>query len=254
MIAGIEALACQDLAVPAEVMHHIVHVESSYNPYAIGVVGTRLARQPRNLAEAVATARQLERDGFNFSLGLAQVNLHNLARQGLGNYELAFDPCPNLEAGSRILAECHMRAGGDWDKAFSCYYSGNFTRGFRDGYVRKVRASIARDSAGASATAIQVVGTLSPRRTPASDQPAGRRGEDLAGRRGMPAAGPGAEGPPGSLPPTAWAEPPAAQPAAPAQAAPGEAFVPSVRSPASAGLSRADDIRPAAGRDSAFVF
>lgn len=142
MIPGLEMLACQDMAVPMDIMEHVVRVESSFNPYAIGVVGARLARQPRSLEEAVATASRLERDGYNFSLGLAQVNRHNLANQGLTSYEAAFAPCPNLAAGARILADCHVRAGGDWSKAFSCYYSGNFVRGFRDGYVQKVRRSM----------------------------------------------------------------------------------------------------------------
>lgn len=149
MIPGLEMLACQDLAVPTEIMEHVVRVESSFNPYAIGVVGARLARQPRSLEEAVATASRLELDGYNFSLGLAQVNRHNLAAQGLANYEDAFAACPNLAAGARILADCHERAGGDWNKAFSCYYSGNFVRGFRDGYVQKVRRSMAAGGLGA---------------------------------------------------------------------------------------------------------
>lgn len=142
MIPGVEMLACADLAVPVEVMQHVVNVESSFNPYAIGVVGAQLARQPRSLDEAVATAAELEREGFNFSLGLAQVNRHNLAAHGLDSYEQAFAICPNLAAGARILANCRGRAGGDWGKALSCYYSGNFERGFRDGYVQKVRASM----------------------------------------------------------------------------------------------------------------
>lgn len=200
MIPGIEALACQGLAVPAEVMHHIVRVESSYNPYAIGVVGTRLARQPRNLAEAIATARQLQRDGFNFSLGLAQVNLHNLAKQGLADYALAFDPCSNLAAGSRILADCHVRAGGDWDKAFSCYYSGNFSTGFRHGYVGKIRASIAQDAAAPDALAIAVVGLPSPQRRAGNESPAETDRPTLAGRRGATA--------PGAVEPGAQAVPP----------------------------------------------
>ena len=70
--------SCTDLAVPHDVMHHVVRVESSGNPYAIGVVGGRLQRQPKNLAEAVATAKMLEQKGFNFSLGLAQVNRYIL--------------------------------------------------------------------------------------------------------------------------------------------------------------------------------
>jgi type IV secretion system protein VirB1 len=105
-------------------------------------VGGKLARQPRNLAEALATARMLEGRGFNFSVGLAQINRHNLARYGLDSYESAFQACPNLQAGSRILAECFGRSGGSWGKSFSCYYSGNFTTGYRHGYVQKIYASM----------------------------------------------------------------------------------------------------------------
>lgn len=151
MLPGIELASCQNLAVPADVMHHVVQVESSYNPYAIGVVGGRLARQPRSLPEALATVRMLERRGYDFSLGLAQVNRPNLRKYGLASYARAFETCPNLQAGARILAECNARAGGDWGKAFSCYYSGNFSAGYRDGYVQKVFASMraGQDEAGA---------------------------------------------------------------------------------------------------------
>lgn len=148
MLPGMELMGCTGLAVPANVMHHVVQVESSFNPYAIGVVGGRLARQPRTLDEAVATARMLEARGLNFSLGLAQVNRYNLGKYGLGSYAKAFSKCPNLQAGSRILAECHGRSGRDWGKAFSCYYSGNFVTGFRHGYVQKIYASMGQASAG----------------------------------------------------------------------------------------------------------
>lgn len=154
-----ELMNCPSLAVPDDVMQHVVNVESSYNPYAIGVVGGRLVRQPRNLAEALATVRMLEERGFNFSVGLAQVNRQNLARYGLASYERAFQACPNLQAGSRILAECYGRSGGSWGKSFSCYYSGNFTTGYRHGYVQKVYASM-RSAAkpGADAVPIEVIG------------------------------------------------------------------------------------------------
>ncbi|RYF53068.1 MAG: lytic transglycosylase domain-containing protein, partial [Comamonadaceae bacterium] len=54
-------------------MRHVVHVESGANPFAIGVVGGRLVRQPRTLEEARATAEMLESKGYNYSLGAAQV-------------------------------------------------------------------------------------------------------------------------------------------------------------------------------------
>jgi len=157
MLPGMELMGCAELAVPAEVMQHVVRVESSFNPYAIGVVGARLARQPRNLPEAVSTARMLEREGHNFSLGLAQVNRHNLASQGLDSYERAFDVCPNLRAGARILAECYRRANDDWGKALSCYYSGNFITGFRHGYVQKVLASWQGGETALAAPAIGLI-------------------------------------------------------------------------------------------------
>lgn len=152
MLPGMEMLACPNLAVSSEVMQHIVQVESGANPFAIGVVGGQLARQPRNLDEALATARMLETNGYNFSLGIAQVNRSNLARYGLDSYSEAFDTCGNLAAGAKILAGCFASAHGDWGKAFSCYYSGNFTTGFRDGYVRKVYASINREAEATAAS------------------------------------------------------------------------------------------------------
>jgi type IV secretion system protein VirB1 len=107
-------------------------------------------RQPKALDEALATVRMLEEKGYNFSIGLAQVNRYNLGKYGLDSYEKAFQQCPNLQAGSRILADCYKRSGGDWGKSFSCYYSGNFETGFRHGYVQKIYDSIRRGQQVAS--------------------------------------------------------------------------------------------------------
>lgn len=144
-------MACPNLAVPAEVMRHIVHVESSANPFAIGVVGAQLVRQPKTLEEAVATAKMLESGGYNYSLGAAQVNRVNFRKYGLDTHEKAFDLCTNLAAGASILASCYASAGGNWGKAFSCYYSGDFVTGFRNGYVQKIFDSINRGQAVAQA-------------------------------------------------------------------------------------------------------
>ena len=150
-------LECPDLSVPKEVMQHVVHVESSRNPFAIGVVGGYLARQPKSLDEALAAVRQLKEEGYNFSVGIAQVNRYNLAKYGLNTYADAFGVCPNLRAGSRILRECYDRAQ-DWGKAFSCYYSGNFATGFKHGYVQKIFASIQRSQTIAQAPeAIRII-------------------------------------------------------------------------------------------------
>lgn len=86
--------------VASQTMAAVVNVESRYNPYAIGVVGGHLARQPRNLNEAVATAQALQNAGWNFSVGVSQVNRYNLPKHGL-SYGQAFEPCSNLRAGSK---------------------------------------------------------------------------------------------------------------------------------------------------------
>ena len=155
-------MGCQNLAVPAEVMQHVVNVESSHNPYAIGVVGGKLVRQPQNLPEAVATVRMLEKNGYNYSLGVAQVNRANLGKYGLDSYEKAFEYCPNLSAGSQILAQCYASASKDWGKAFSCYYSGNFTTGYQDGYVQRIFNSMAKSGMVAGVPAIPLEATRIP--------------------------------------------------------------------------------------------
>ncbi|RFF69735.1 lytic transglycosylase domain-containing protein [Xanthomonas campestris] len=157
MLPGIEMAACSDMAVPMSVMQHVVNVESSSNPYAIGVVGGRLVRQPKTMGEALATVKMLEEKGYNFSVGLAQVNRYNLTKYGLSSYERAFHQCSNLQAGSKILAECYSRSGNDWGKSFSCYYSGNFVTGYRHGYVQKIYASIQGQRGAEAAAPIAVV-------------------------------------------------------------------------------------------------
>lgn len=157
MFTAMDMTMCPNLAVPAEVMHHVVQVESGSNPFAIGVVGGQLVRQPGSLDEALATVQMLDARGYDYSLGVAQVNRRNLGRYGLDTYEKAFDACANVAAGAQILGECYDHSGNDWGKAFSCYYSGNFVTGYRDGYVQKVYASMQADAlAGTSLAAAPI--------------------------------------------------------------------------------------------------
>ncbi len=139
--------------VDPQTMAAIVQVESAFNPYAIGIVGGVLQRQPQAKDEAIETAKSLETNGWNFSLGIAQINKSNLPKYGL-TYEKAFDPCENMRVSSLILKECYTKAlpyvNGDEQRAlqsaFSCYYSGNFDRGFqpdaigKPSYVEKILA------------------------------------------------------------------------------------------------------------------
>ena len=138
-------LSCAPL-VAQDTAHALIHVESAGNPFAIGVVGGALVRQPVNRAEAVATVAALEAAGWNYSVGLGQINKRNFQRFGL-TATTAFEPCANLGAMQGILGECFARASQRQPKqvalrdAFSCYYSGNFVTGHRHGYVGKVLAA-----------------------------------------------------------------------------------------------------------------
>lgn len=142
---GVLVAQCAPLVAPATA-HAVVAVESAGNPHAIGVVGGHLVRQPRDLAEAMATVRSLESLGMNYSVGLGQINRANFVRLGL-TPESAFEPCANLRAMQAILSECFERAARATTQqqalrqAFSCYYSGNYSTGFREGYVDRVLAA-----------------------------------------------------------------------------------------------------------------
>lgn len=167
-------------------MAAVAHVESGFNPLAIGVVGGRLERQPTNKAEAVATAKALAEAGYNFSVGVGQVNRYNLPKYGL-DYETAFEPCANLRAGASILVDCFGRARGQFrdeqaalQAAFSCYYSGNFSTGFRPdfkgqpSYVQKVLNSAGVATTAGAVAAIPVIPTARTKPAPKAhgDEPA----------------------------------------------------------------------------------
>ncbi len=141
--------ACAPL-VASDTAHALIQVESGGNPLAIGVVGGALERQPATLSEAVATAAALDAAGWNYSVGLGQINKRNFQRLGLTAAN-AFEPCANLTAMQGILGECFSRASRRADghattqsalrDAFSCYYSGNFSTGHQHGYVGKALAA-----------------------------------------------------------------------------------------------------------------
>lgn len=148
MIADFDQLAAQCAPnVAPSTLRAMATVESSGNRFAIGVVSGRLQRQPTNLPEAMSTVNALRRDGVRFSAGLIQIYVKNWATYFLDE-ESVFDPCANMRASAGILTECYSRASvknSDQQTALrhalSCYYSGNFSTGYRHGYVQKVVAA-----------------------------------------------------------------------------------------------------------------
>ena len=137
--------------VAPETLAAIAHVESRFDPLAIGVNrGARPSRRARTAAEAASAARVLIARGGNLDLGLAQINSANLGWLRL-SVEDAFDPCRNLEAAGMVLRAGYRPRGGSAPErqdalrvALSRYNTGDATRGFRNGYVSKVETAAVR--------------------------------------------------------------------------------------------------------------
>ena len=146
-------LACSR-QVNVTTMSAITKHESNWRPYTIALNKTksRLSRQPDNEKEAIATAKQLLSLGYNFDMGVAAINSKNLENPALKREGITidniFDTCTNVHAAEIILVDCFIRARarygnerGALDASLSCYNSGNFLTGVRNGYVTKIYAA-----------------------------------------------------------------------------------------------------------------
>ena len=141
-------LALADQCAPTVARQTIVALvthESKQNPFAVGVNGgTRISRQPQNQNEAINIAEKLISMGVSIDIGLAQINSRNLKRLGL-TVGQAFDPCTNLHAAEQVLHWCYDPAAKLFGSgqpalqaALSCYNTGDYGRGLRNGYVAGV--------------------------------------------------------------------------------------------------------------------
>lgn len=138
--------------VAPETIQAIIRVESGGNPYALGVNGlTRHKPRPKTAAEAVYWAKYYMSRGYSVDLGLMQINSGNLKGLGLTLNQI-MDPCINLRAGSRILSRGYAGAAKRYGPgqtalkaALSTYNTGNYERGFQNGYVAKYFQGIHRD-------------------------------------------------------------------------------------------------------------
>jgi type IV secretion system protein VirB1 len=133
----------------------IVMVESAGDRLALDGIGAAVPHWPLTLTAAIRDADAALAAGHQVAIGLGQINTANIARFHLLGWNL-FDPCQNLRAAQAVLEDCYARearAGSRWiqrERAWSCYYSGNFYDGFvaREGYsyVARVGAAFIRVS------------------------------------------------------------------------------------------------------------
>lgn len=137
---------CAPFANP-QTIKFLIQNESKSSIYALHINGNwHLARQPHDRQEAIELAQWMLVHNISFDAGLMQVNSANFVKTGL-NVDDLFEPCQNIRAGYKILSDCYHRAlspGEDEQftlrKALSCYNTGSFTDGFRNGYVKRIEA------------------------------------------------------------------------------------------------------------------
>jgi type IV secretion system protein VirB1 len=140
MIAA-SLLACAPNVAPAT-LEAVISVESGGNPLALNVNGAAVQPPPaRDVSEAARVAASFIARGYSVDLGLMQVNSRNLVALGL-TLQQVLDPCTNIRGGATILTADYaeaVRTRGEGQPALqaalSAYNTGDFYRGFANGYV-----------------------------------------------------------------------------------------------------------------------
>jgi type IV secretion system protein VirB1 len=135
-------LACAPQIAPST-LEAVIRVESGGRPLAININRGPRPAPAATPGAAAAIVRAAIEQGYSVDMGLMQVNSRNLPRLGY-TIEQMFDPCVNIRAGSIILSSNYLSATkihGEGPKALlaalSAYNTGNFQRGFTNGYISR---------------------------------------------------------------------------------------------------------------------
>lgn len=141
------AKQCSPTVAPTTMLT-LVKTESGKNPIAIGLNGAKLLSQPKNESQAVAWIKYLDKNNYNFDVGLGQVNIKNIRKYKLQPEQL-LNPCLNLKISGEILTKNYIAAKKNTKdpqhalrKALSAYNTGNQYSGFNNGYVGRVLKNI----------------------------------------------------------------------------------------------------------------
>lgn len=121
----------------------IAKVESDFDPLAVYDNTVGKALKWNGQMQSIQGVKDRLEARHSIDVGLMQINSSNFPMLGL-TPDLAFDPCISLSAAAQLI-ERHY-AGGKTAaaeqlalrRAISAYNTGDLTRGFTNGYVRKV--------------------------------------------------------------------------------------------------------------------
>jgi type IV secretion system protein VirB1 len=140
--------------VAPDTIEAIATAESGLYPYALSVnypahsarsLGYKesnlfLADQPKTRKEAINWTRWLLKHGYTVSIGLMQVNIEVAPTLHIQPGTL-FEPCANLAAAARILAQDYATQAHGRDgliRSFSLYNSGSTSIGILNGYTNAI--------------------------------------------------------------------------------------------------------------------
>ena len=130
--------------VSSNTMMAVIQQESGGNPWTIGVNGRQRFQKPRNYLEAIIESKRLIANGANIDIGLMQINSNTMVKLGL-TVEQTLDPCTNVYAGGIVLTRNYVQAASSYgynqvalQAALSAYNTGDFKKGFKNGYVSSV--------------------------------------------------------------------------------------------------------------------
>ncbi|WFU92143.1 type IV secretion system lytic transglycosylase VirB1 (plasmid) [Rhizobium sp. CC1099] len=129
--------------VASSTLAAIATVESSFEPLAAHDNTTGETLHWKDATEATQSVEKRLKARHSIDVGLMQINSENFPPLGL-TPEKAFQPCFSLSAAAHLLESRY--AGGKTAaaeqralrQAISAYNTGDLTRGFANGYVRKV--------------------------------------------------------------------------------------------------------------------
>jgi type IV secretion system protein VirB1 len=135
--------------LPPVTLEAVIEVESRGDALALHVNGQATQpHRPADAREAAALARNYIAQGYSVDLGLTQVNSRNLPALGYTVEEVLNDPCTNIRAGAAVLTadyaaavRVHGEGQAALQAALSAYNTGDFNRGFANGYVARYYAT-----------------------------------------------------------------------------------------------------------------
>ena len=134
----------------ASTIQQIMQIVSSGNILAINVNGVNKKFEPQNQKEAAQIVREYIAAGYTVDVGLMQINSSNFAKLGYQNrIEALFEPCNNIAAGEQVFLDFYQQSSKIYTDskqallaAVSAYNTGDFKKGFRNGYVAKFLGKI----------------------------------------------------------------------------------------------------------------